>query len=182
MSHILRTPLERHNQPSLFKETLMTKLIPLLALLSSVPALAADMPNPLVGTWTLVQADVILADGKQVHDYGEAPKGLLIIDAKGHYSLQIYDSFHPKYASGDRKTGTFEEFKGNAMSISAHFGTIDVDSKAHDITLHVDIASYPNQDSTTQVRHYELTGNQLSYRVEPRKDGSVPVSVWRRLE
>jgi len=154
-----------------------------LAVLCATPALAAPMAtSPLVGTWTLVQADVILPDGKQAHDYGDAPKGLLIIDAKGHYSLQIYDSHHPKYATGDRKTGTLDEYRDNALDISSHFGTIDVDTMAHDITLHIDVASYPNQDGSTQVRHYELKGNELSYRVEPRKDGSIPVSVWRRLD
>ncbi len=161
----------------------MAKLIPLLALLCATPALAAPMGgSPLVGTWTLILADVILADGKQVHDYGDVPKGLLIIDNTGHYSLQIYDSHRPKYATGDRNTGTLEEYRGNVLGISTHFGTIEVDTAAHDFKLHVDTASFPNQDGATQTRHYELKDNELSYRVEPRKDGSVPVSVWRRLD
>lgn len=161
----------------------MAKLIPFLALLCATPALAMPMgDSPLAGTWTLVQADVILADGRQVHDYGDAPKGLMIIDAKGHYSLQIYDSHRPKYATGDRTTGTPEEYRGNVLGISAHFGMIEVDTAAHDFKLHVDTASFPNQDGATQTRHYELKGSELSYRVEPRKDGSVPISVWRRLD
>lgn len=151
-----------------------------LALLSALPVLAAE--SPLAGTWTLVQADVLQPDGRQTHDYGERPKGMLIIDAKGRYSLQIYDSSHPKYATGDRKTGTLDEYRNNALDISSHFGTIDVNTMSHDLTLHIEIASFPNQDGTTQIRHYELKGNELSYRVEPRKDGSVPISVWRRLD
>jgi hypothetical protein len=151
-----------------------------LVLLAAMPAFAAD--SPLAGTWKLVQADVLLPDGRQTHDYGEMPRGLLIIDGKGHYSLQIYDSGHPHYASGDKKTGTAEEYRGNALSLSTHFGMIDVDTMAHTLTLHIDTASFPNQDGTQQVRHYELKGNELSYRVEPRKDGSIPISVWRRVD
>jgi hypothetical protein len=44
----------------------------------------------LAGTWTLVAADVLHADGTRGPDYGAAPKGLLLIDAQGHYSLQIF--------------------------------------------------------------------------------------------
>jgi hypothetical protein len=144
------------------------------------PAQAAD--SPLTGTWTLVQADVLYPDGTRAHDYGEAPKGVFIIDAQGRYSLQIFDSSRPKYASADKKKGTPEEYKANAIGISTHFGRIDVDGMAHVMTLHVDGASFPNQEGSTQKRFYELNGDELSYRVEPRKDGSIPISVWRRLD
>jgi hypothetical protein len=157
-------------------------ILPALAGLSLLCATPAFAGSPLAGTWTLVQADVLLPDGKQTHDYGERPKGLLIIDEKGRYSLQIYDSSHPRYASGDKKTGTAEEYRGNALSLSTHFGKIDVDEAAHTLTLHIDTASFPNQDGTNQMRHYELKGDELSYRVEPRKDGSIPISVWRRID
>jgi len=145
------------------------------------PLLAAKAAeSPLMGTWTLVAADVLLPDGKRVHDYGEAPKGLLIIDGEGRYSLQIYDSTRPKYASGDRKAASLEEYAGNALGISTHFGRIRVDTTRHVMTLEIEAASFPNQDGSKQMRYYELSGNELSYRVEPRKDGSIPISVWRR--
>jgi len=150
-----------------------------LFLLSLHPVEAAD--SPLAGTWTLVAADVLRPDGVRAHDYGEAPKGLLIIDAQGRYSLQIFDTLRPKYASGDRSTGTAEEYKANALGISTHFGTITLDTLAHDMVLHVDAASFPNQDGGDQKRHYDLKGDELSYRVAPRQDGSIPISVWRRL-
>ena len=40
------------------------------------------------GTWTLVAADVLHADGTRGRDYGAAPKGLLLNDAQGHYSAE----------------------------------------------------------------------------------------------
>src|SRR5471030_289513 len=49
-----------------------------LLLLSTAPwipgggAQAADMPSPLAGSWTLVAADVLHADGSRGHDYGAA--------------------------------------------------------------------------------------------------------------
>lgn len=149
--------------------------------LTTVSAARAD-DMPLTGTWTLVQADVLFPDGRQVHDYGEAPKGLLIIDAQGRYSLQIFNSERPKFAAGDKAKGTAEEYKADVLGISTHFGTISVDAMVHVLTLHMDGASYPNQEGGTQKRFYELKGDELSYKVEPRADGSVPISVWRRLK
>ena len=161
---------------------MIKRILPLLTCLALLGGVAKAAELPLTGTWTLLQADVLTPDGKRSHDYGEAPKGLLIIDAEGRYSLQIYDSLRPKYAAGDRSKGTAEEYKANVMGISTHFGTIGVDTATHTLTLHIEAASYPNQDGTVQKRFYELKGDELSYRVEPRSDGSIPISVWRRLK
>jgi hypothetical protein len=147
------------------------------------PAATAGTAAPaLVGTWTLVAADVIHRDGSRGHDYGNEPKGLLIIDTQGHYSLQIYDSLRPHYASGDRERGTATEYQANALGISTHFGTIKVDAAAGVLTFNVESASFPNQDGQQQKRVYKLDGDELSYRVQARPNGDVPVSVWRRLE
>ena len=143
----------------------------------------ADAAAPaLAGSWTLVAADVIHPDGSRGHDYGDAPKGLLMIDAQGHYSLQIYDSLRPHYASGDRARGTAAEYRANALGISTHFGTVQVDAAAGVLTLNVDSASFPNQDGAPQKRQYKLEGDELSYRVQARPNGDVPLSVWRRLK
>jgi hypothetical protein len=159
--------------------------IGLLALLAAwgQPAAAADLAAPaLVGTWTLVAADVIHRDGSRGHDYGNTPKGLLMIDTQGHYSLQIYDSLRPHYASGDRARGTATEYQANALGISTHFGTLQVDADAGVLTLNVESASFPNQNGQQQKRLYKLDGDELSYRVQARPNGDVPVSVWRRLK
>ena len=153
-----------------------------LALLCAFPLAAPAAESPLTGTWTLVKADRLMPDGKQEHDYGEAPKGLFIIDAEGHYSLQIYDSLRSKYASADRAKGTPEEYRANALGISTHFGTIELDTAAHAMTLHVENGSFPNQDGGQQKRIYELKGDELSYKVAARPDGSIPISVWRRIK
>ncbi len=149
-------------------------------LLVTTPALAKDM-TPLTGTWTLVAADLIKPDGTRMHDYGDNPKGQLIIDTHGHYSVQIYASERPRFASNDKATGTPEEFKAAVLGSSVHFGTIKIDEAAHVLTLHLEHSIYPNQEGTQQERVYELNGDELSYRIQPRPDGSIPISVWRRV-
>ena len=138
--------------------------------------------SALVGTWTLVAADVIHSNGRRDHDYGETPKGLLMIDAQGHYSLQIYDPRRPHYASGDRATGTATEYQANALGISTHFGILRVDAAAGAVILNVENASFPNQDGQQQKRFFKLEGDVLSYRIQARPNGDIPVSVWRRIK
>ena len=158
----------------------------LLLLVTGVAALQARAeesgPGTLAGAWTLVSADVISSNGTRSGDYGAAPEGLLMIDPQGHYSLQIYKTERPKFASGDKKKGTPAEYEAAILGASTHFGTIRVDPAAHVFTLNVEHSTYPNQEGIPQKRTYELSGNLLSYRVATRPDGDTPVSVWRKLK
>ena len=135
----------------------------------------------LVGTWTLQAADVVHPDGRREQDYGSSPRGLLMIDAQGHYSLQIFRSDRPHFASGDRAKGTPEEYQAAVLGTSTHFGSLSLDPAAHVLIFKAEAASFPNQDGTTQKRAYELQGDVLSYKVAPRPNGDIPISIWRRL-
>jgi hypothetical protein len=138
--------------------------------------------SPLAGTWTLVAADVVHSDGTRARDYGAAPKGLLLIDGEGHYSLQIFKAERPRFAAGDKLAGTEAEYKAAALGSSTHFGTVSIDAAAGTITFKIDSASFPNWEGAAQVRRYELKDDELSYRVPPRPNGDTPISVWRRLK
>lgn len=136
----------------------------------------------LAGTWTLVAADVVHADGTRARDYGADPRGLLMIDALGHYSLQIFKTERPRFASGEKLTGTTAEFEAAVLGSSTHFGTVNVDPVSSTLTFQIENASFPNWGGVQQKRHYELTGDELSYRVPARPDGNTPISIWRRLK
>ena len=147
-----------------------------------VSAVRADAPAPsLAGTWTLVAADVLRPDGMRARDYGAAPKGLMMIDTQGHYSIQIFKSERPHFASGEKLTGTAAEFEAAVLGSSTHFGTISIDPAGGTLTFHIDNASFPNWEGTAQKRCYKLEGDELSYRVPARPDGNIPISIWRRL-
>lgn len=136
---------------------------------------------PLAGTWTLVAADVLHPDGSRSHDYGDAPKGLLLIDRAGHYSLQIYRADRPRFANPDKAKASAQEYRAAVMGASTHYGTIAVEPDRHQLVFHIEGASFPNWEGQEQRRAFELHGDTLSYRVPPRPDGNVPVSVWRRI-
>jgi Lipocalin-like domain len=137
--------------------------------------------SPLAGTWTLVAADVVHADGTRARDYGAAPKGLMLIDAAGHYSLQIFKSERPRFAAADKLAGTEAEYKAAVLGSSTHYGTVSIDATAHTLTFKIESASFPNWEGAAQTRNYELKEDELSYRVPARPNGDTPISVWRRL-
>jgi hypothetical protein len=141
----------------------------------------AAEPSPLAGTWTLVAADVIRPDGTRARDYGESPQGRLMVDAAGRYSVQIYRSERPRFASGKKDAGSADEYREAVLGCSTHFGTIAVDAAGRVMTVRLEGSSYPNQEGTEQRREFELRGDELSYRVPPRPDGGTPISIWRRL-
>jgi lipocalin-like protein len=154
----------------------------LLALLCMTTLAATAQSSSIVGTWVLTGAYKILPGGTRGSDYGDNPHGLVIFTADGHYSVQIYRAERRKFSSGDKSKGTAEEYKDASLSTSVHFGTYSVDPVQHTITFHIDRSSFPNQDDTTQVRPYEMRGGELSWKVAPRPDGSVPVTVLHRVQ
>lgn len=157
-------------------------LTTLLTMASATACAEMNAIDPsLVGTWTLVAADVQHKDGTRAHDYGPAPKGMLFIDAQGRYSLLIFNSERMPFASGDKDTATPNEYKAAVLGLSTHFGMLSSDPASKALTFHIHKASYPNWEGTEQVRIYELKDGELSYRVPARPNGDVPVSVWRHL-
>lgn len=143
------------------------------------PARAAD--NELVGTWKVVAADVIKPDGTKVEDYGKAPLGIAIFTSTGHYAVEIYKSERMRFASNDKFKGTPEEYKDVSIAMSCHFGTYEVDKDKKSITLKMESASFPNIVGSTRASAFELQGDELTWRVPPRPDGSIPVTTFRRV-
>lgn len=141
----------------------------------------AGSTNPLVGVWKLTAADKILPDGTRASDYGEAPHGMAIFTADGLVMIDVFRKERGKFAANDRTKGSLDEYKEAQLNTSCSFGTYSVDVAAGTFTIRIDRSTFPNSDDTTQVRAYELKGDVLSWKVAARPDGSVPVTVMRRI-
>nr|WKF61967.1 hypothetical protein HUO10_006499 [Paraburkholderia busanensis] len=171
--------------------TMLKLLFPFMLFVSAaffpIDSRAAGAPDDatpeamLAGTWSLVAADVVKPDGTRARDYGAAPAGMLQIDRQGRYTLQIFKAERPRFASGDKLNGTPAEYAAASLGSSTHFGTLKIDAAAHTLTFHIERASFPNWEGQSQVRQYELKGDELSYRVTARPNGDVPISIWRRV-
>jgi hypothetical protein len=159
----------------------------ILSLIAAVALAASSMhaqvgsANPFVGSWKLIAADKLLPDGTRVADYGAEPHGMAIFTADGHMMIEVFRDVRIKFAGNDRAKGTFEEYKDASLSSSCSFGTYSVDTKTGKVTMKIDRSTFPNYDNTTQVRAYELNGDILSWRVPARPDGSIPITVLRRI-
>lgn len=140
-------------------------------------------PAPsLAGTWTLVLVDNIQPDGQRIHLYGEKPQGLLVLDAGGRYSLQIFSADRPRFAAGDKAKGSPEEYRAAVQGSNAHFGRYRVEGSS--LIFQIDHASYPNWEGTEQKRPFTLTGDELRYTVptptSASGSGVTGEVVWRR--
>src|SRR3977135_644167 len=126
----------------------------------------------LVGSWTIVSVD----------GYGPNPKGSLIFEANGRFSLQLVSSDIPKYASNNRTQGTPAEYKATVEGSLSYFGTYSVSGT--DLVLHVDGSTYPNWIGTNQqLVNLSVTGDDLKYtNTAPSGGGAVLPLVWKRVK
>ena len=144
---------------------------------------AEDLTS-LRGTWVMVSAYEIHADGSRTTNYGEHPDGLFIVDAAGRYSMQIFRVGRPVFASGDKARGTPDEYRAALMGISTHIGKVSIDSAHHQLVFDVERSSFPNWEGKRQVRDYTFEKGVLSYAVPASASGSgtTAYSVWRRVD
>ena len=153
----------------------------LTILLSSSAAISAETnAHPsLVGSWTLVAADKESRDGTRTHEYGEHPKGRMMIDDKGRYSIQIFQPDLPNFADNESEP-TAKEYHDAMEAASTHYGQISVDWATHMLRIAIEEALYPNLRGAVQMRSFQFDGQTLSYRIPPTPEGIVRISVWRR--
>jgi len=145
---------------------------------ATIGAAAGSHPS-FAGTWTLVAADKELPDGTRTHEYGEHPKGRLMIDAMGRYSLQIFQPERPNFATDEAEPSP-AEYRSAVEGASTHYGHISVDWTHHTLRFAPEEALYPNLRGTVQNRRFEFSGGVLSYRIPRTPEGIVRISAWRR--
>src|SRR5262245_16772681 len=92
------------NKHSLLNLSVATALGLALYCSSAVAQSAKD----IVGTWTVASAEA----------FGPNPKGVLIFDANGRYSLMLMRPDLPKYSSNNRTQGTQKNTKRSAEGAS----------------------------------------------------------------
>jgi hypothetical protein len=149
-----------------------------LGLALSAGNTAAQSAKDLVGSWTPVSVDA----------YGPNPKGSLIFEANGRYSLQLMRPDLPKFQSNNRTQGTPAEYKITVEGSLSHLGTYTVSGT--DLIFHIEASTFPNWTGTEQKRiNLSVTGDELKYTNLAPSGGYqylVPAGaafvVWRRVK
>jgi Lipocalin-like domain len=162
-------PREEYNEPAQHSQFFYGRGVGLALCSSNAVGQSA---KDLVGTWTIVSAEA----------FGPNPKGLLIFQPDGRYSLMLMRADLPKYVSNNRAQGTPEEYKTIGAGSISYFGTYSVSGS--DLILRVEHSSFPNWTGTEQRRtNLTLTGDELKYtNTAPSVGGPPAVLVWRRAK
>jgi hypothetical protein len=140
------------------------KRIALLALLmiAAGEAAAQSLKERIVGTWEFVVAEVTAADGKKSFPFGETPKGILIFTPDGRFAQIHVAADVPKFASGNRLTGTAEEYAAINRRSLAVFGTYTVDEDKKTVTYRIVSSTFPNWEGEAQTRTIDkLTADEF---------------------
>ena len=113
---------------------------------------AQSLKQQIVGTWDFIVAEVTAPDGKKSFPFGETPKGILIFTPEGRFAQIHVASDLPKFASGNRLTGTAEEYGAiNRRSLSV-FGSYTVDEEKKTVTFNIVSSTFPNWEGEAQTR------------------------------
>ena len=134
----------------------------------------------LVGSWILVS--LTAGDGaKQTMPYGPNPKGTMMVDANGRFSITVVRSDLPRFASDNRMTGTPEENTAIVQGCIAYFGTYSIDEATHVITVNVEGSTFPNFDGGTQTRILSFNRDEMTYlNPTPSMGGGTAKVTYRR--
>lgn len=146
---------------------------------------AQKIEKTLIGTWKLISVENTNADGTTTFPYETNPKGLLFLDDKGNYAIQIYKNERPKIISGDKNKCTPKENAAIVQGSNSHFGKYEIDHSTETITFKIETASFPNWEQTEQKRSYQYNNGELEYVVVNTTQGGKSVTakvVWKKLQ
>jgi hypothetical protein len=140
----------------------------------------AQSTTDLVGTWTLVSS-VTDRNGVKTEQFGTGAKGMLTLDADGHFMLTIIGPDLPRFASNNRAGGTPEENNAVISKSIAMIGTYSINWADKTLTFKVESATFPNWNGTEQKRLLSsATKDELKYVTPTASSGGVGTVTWKR--
>src|SRR5580698_9473619 len=167
----------------------MKKLLAGLVLLTAVSGKPTDSlnniknmkKNNVVGSWSLISG-YMDNHGKRIDIIGPHPGGMVVFTEDMHFIVIVHNPDIPKFASGDRATGTPEEYKMAVMSSLGVYGTYTVDENGDFLEQHVIGSTFPNMNGSSRGRA-ELTekvdGDKLMENLKIADGISINI-VWQR--
>jgi hypothetical protein len=149
---------------------------------SSDRQLGSSDKERLVGSWTLVSLTAGEGDA-QTLPFGPHPKGSMMVDANGRFSITVVRSDLPTLASDNRVTGTPEENEAIVRGSIAYFGTYTIDEATHVITVNIEGSTFPNFVGGSQTRILSFNGDEVTYiNPTPSNRGAVARATYRRAK
>jgi Lipocalin-like domain len=140
-----------------------------------------SLKDQLVGTWILVEATDVAADGAKTNPWGANPKGTYMFDASGHFAQMLIRADLPKYAN--RAQGTPDQNKAIVAGSVAMYGTYAVDEATKVLNVHFEGSTFSAFNGTDGKRTItSLTTDELKLSNPATSTGTRADSVWRRAK
>ncbi len=121
----------------------------------------------LAGIWKFLSLEYLNDDGTINYPFGRDVDGLLIIDARGYFSVHLMDMRRPLFKVPDFRGGTPEEVKTAFESYTGYCGTFDLEESEGRIIFHVKGAWFPNWIRSEQIRYFQINGDCLNITTAP---------------
>ena len=170
------------NRNSILRISTITALGVALMTNATVGQSAKSDKERLIGTWTLVS----ITSGEEGNQTlggdwpGPNPKGTMMVDANGRFSIMAVRSDLPKFGSNNRMSGTPKENQAIVQGSIAFFGTYSIDEATHVLTINVDGSTFPNFTGGTQTRILSFGDDEVTYfNPTPSMGGSAKVTYRR---
>lgn len=121
-----------------------------------------SLREQIVGSWNFVVAEVTAPDGKKSFPFGQTPRGIIIFTPDGSFAQIHISSEAPKIASGNRLTGTADEYAAIMRGSISVFGAYTVDESKKTVTFKIVSSSFPNWEGEAQERTIDkLTADEF---------------------
>ena len=154
----------------------------LAVLPASSGAQQKSLKEQVIGTWISVSNTNTATNGTKTELFGPNPKGLLIFESNGRFSLVNMRSDLPKFGTNNRATGTADENKAVVQGSIAYFGTYSVNEADKSFTVQVEGATFPNWTGTAQKRGLSISGDELAFVNAAGSSGGSNESKWKRVK
>jgi hypothetical protein len=150
---------------------------------SSAQQSTKTLRERLVGTWLVTAADNVGPDGSRFQAFGPNPKGIMMFDANGWFSVQLGQSGRPKFASDNRLQGTAEENKTTVEGSLSYYGNYYIDEEVRVLHLYIESSSWPNLDGIENKRIItSLSDDELKWHSPAGYIGTTDDVVWKRAK
>jgi hypothetical protein len=155
-------------------------LVLVIAVVVAIPVNADDLFHSLQGTWRLVSAKSIAADGTTADLYGTPPLGQLVYDSTGHMSVHLLKPNLPKCGSIDRRKCPDSQARQAFDNYLGYWGTYTVEGQV--VVNQIEGASVPDWVGTSQKRTIQISGKRLKLTTPPQPIGGVQSTIVLELE
>jgi hypothetical protein len=161
---------------------LSTIALTLAAMPISAVAQQKSVKEQLVGTWILVEAVDVAAEGSKTNPWGANPKGTYMFDASGHFTQMLIRSDLPKIANR-AQGGTPEQNKAIVSGAIAMYGTYSVNDAEKTISLRYEGSTFSGFNGTEGKRIISsLSAEEMKLTNPATSTGVKAESVWRRAK